>query len=132
SVITGTGRWRRDRSVQGNPIKIGDRRLARGLGVAADSVLHFEVPPGTSEFVAEVGFDDEVASQAGSNTLRFAVVLDGVEVHRHAGVPPGQSIPVRVPVGNARKLTLIVEGASLSPWAHGDWGDARFIRGDSR
>jgi hypothetical protein len=131
SMLEGTGRWRRDRSAQGNPMTIAGRRVAKGLGVQADSVISFRVPAGSSEFRCDVGLDDEVASLAASGQVEFIVDVDGREVHRTPGLRPGEHAPVQVPVAGARRLTLIVEGASLTGWGHADWGDARFVRGDA-
>jgi hypothetical protein len=129
ALLESADRWRRDRSVKGNPIVIGGRRFARGIGVQADSVVSFPVPTGASALVTGLGYDDGVGPQGPSAAIRFAILVDGHEAYRSPTMSPGQRVDdVRVPVAGATTVTLIVEGPSPNPFDHAGWGDARFVR----
>jgi hypothetical protein len=52
----------------GNTLTINGATYAKGLGVHADSILRFPMPPGCTQFQAQAGIEDEVGAN-GSATF---------------------------------------------------------------
>ena len=128
-ALVGGGVMRRDRSLQRGILTIGGHRYTKGLGVGADSIVEFAVPPDASELRTDLGFDDEVAAQRGTATLVFTVLVDGREAYRSGDVAPGRpALGVRVPVTGSRRVTLLVASPNATAWDHADWADARFVK----
>ena len=71
--------WRsvqRNRSVNGTPMRIGERRFEHGIGSHAPSVIEYEVPEGYDTFLATAGLDHSGTSQGGCGagaSVRFKV-----------------------------------------------------------
>jgi len=126
---TGYSEWRRDRSVFGNPIAIAGQHYTRGLGVHADSVLEFDVPPGVNRFVTDIGYNDEVGPPIAGREVQFIIRVDGREAYRSPLLHPQERVTdVQVSLRGARHITLVVDSAGSSDGDHADWGDARFVR----
>lgn len=119
--------YRRDRSVAGNPIRIGGVHFRRGLGVHARSRLTFPVPTGHKRFLAHVGIDDETK---GAGNAVFRVILDDAVVFEAAGVRGGTPpVAVDLPLAEGKILTLEMDfGEDLDAGDHGDWAEARFTK----
>ena len=122
--------WRRDRSVAGNPIKMGGKVWRKGLGVHSRCDLTYDLAGKFKRFLGDVGIDDEVA---GGN-VEIRIYLDGNQVF-----PTGQAkavvskksgpVAVDVDVSGGKKLTLVVDfGEELHVNDHADWANARLTR----
>ncbi|MBN2449976.1 MAG: sulfatase-like hydrolase/transferase [Lentisphaeria bacterium] len=115
---------KRDRSIRGEPLKIGGKIYARGYGVHAPSELVFALKPDFERFVACVGPDDE---RPGS--MVFQVLLDGREVASSPLLTPrrhhGFDIPI--PPGSREIRLRVTDGGNGSGSDHGDWVDAGFL-----
>ncbi|MFH1706680.1 MAG: NPCBM/NEW2 domain-containing protein [Planctomycetota bacterium] len=118
---------RTDRSVDGNPLVIGGRSYARGLGVHSFCRLAYAAGGRYSRFIADIGIDDEVL-QYGS--VDFIVKGDGRELFRRAGVDTAMDpVPVSVDVTGVGTLELIVDfGPAYDIGDHADWAGARLVR----
>ena len=120
------GGLERRRSVEQNPLRIGGKEFARGLGTHANSQVQFPLGNRYQRFEALVGVDDE-KQDAGS--VVFQVVVDGRKVF-DSGVMQGKQPAknVSVPLVGAEELLLVVtdagDGISCD---HADWADARLI-----
>jgi hypothetical protein len=124
------GGVRRDRSIQGNRITIAGHGFTKGLGMQAGSVISFRVPEGSSAFVTDIGYDDEVPVERLRAKVKCVVLVDGTEVYRSPELGPRQRIPnVHVSLEGARRITLVADAAWVTQPAAIDWGDARFVRG---
>ena len=124
-VRTGQGTAKRNKSVEGNPIRIGGRQFARGIGTHAPSVFWIQLDAWTSDFTASVGVDDEVAGTDAS--VEFIVFGKGKALwqsgNMKAGDPPKE---VNVKIRGVKKLGLIVtDGGDGGDSDHADWADAK-------
>lgn len=120
--------WMRDRSVRGQPLLLGGRRHAKGLGVHSRCELTYELAGGFRRFEATIGIDDEAA---GAGSVVFRVLVDGQE--RFASpILRGGDTPIEltpIDVADAQRLTLIVEFADHGDVQdHADWADARLVK----
>lgn len=70
SASTGWGSVKRDKSVGGGELRLGDKKAAYGLGVHADSVLEYDLPAGYTRFKARVGVDNGGGSRG---SVKFSV-----------------------------------------------------------
>ncbi len=127
SSSQGWGTLQNDRSVLGGVLQLGDTVYLRGLGTHASSTVEYDIPEGYSEFFAIVGID---AGSRGGGSVVAKVLLDGEQVFESATLT-GESEPVevRVPLGAARRITLIADETADGEKAdHVDWALARFER----
>jgi hypothetical protein len=129
STRIGWGTLHFDRSVEGNPLRIGDETFAHGIGTHAASEIVYDIAgKGFKRFVAVVGVDKEIKAPEG--TVAFQVVVDGKRKFdsgvMHASDP---AMGVEVDVTGARELRLIVtDGGDGINYDHADWADAGFLR----
>lgn len=66
-----------NKSVAGNPLRVGGRTYDHGLGTHANSQAIFDIPVDARRFVAVVGLDDEVANDKyGRGSVLFKVFGD--------------------------------------------------------
>ncbi len=122
----GWGTSRRNRSVEGNPLRIGGQEFERGLGTHAPAAFWIQLDGWTSHFYASVGVDDEVGRSPAS--VEFLVVGKGEVLWRsgimRAGDPPKK---VEVLTRGVKKLGLLVtEGPDNNHFDHANWAEARF------
>jgi hypothetical protein len=119
--------YRRDRSVDGNPLRIGEQVYGKGLGVHSRCELTYALDGACRRFLADVGIDEEVGEKG---NVDIVVLVDGKPRFERKGVAgPDEPIPVAVDVAGAARLTLVVDfGADFDICDHLDWGNARLIR----
>jgi len=121
--------WRvmKDRSVSDQALLIGGKEYARGLGVHADSKLTFALDGKFSTFHVTPGPDD-----AHHGTLEMIIQVDGKERYRSGPISREsfkEAKPLRIPVTDARQMTLIVESADgQNGGDHANWADAYLER----
>lgn len=60
----------------GNSLKIAGKPVEYGIGTHANSVIVFEVPPGTTRFKARGGIDNGGSDQGGSSSIQFFVFTE--------------------------------------------------------
>jgi len=120
-------RYRRDRSVDGNPLRLGDRSYRKGLGVHSRCELTYALDGAYRRFLADVGIDEEVGEKG---NVDVAVLVDGqVRFERKAVTGRDAPLPVAVDVAGAKRLTLRVDfGRDFDICDHADWAKARLIR----
>jgi hypothetical protein len=119
--------YRRDRSVDGNPLRIRDRSYRKGLGVHSRCELTYALDGGYRRFLADVGLDEEVGEKG---NVDVAVLVDGKAKFERQGVTGREApIPIAVDVEGGKTLTLRVDfGRDFDICDHADWGNARLIR----
>ena len=122
-TMQGWGQPQKDKSVDGNPIRIAGQTFERGLGTHADSLLYIKLAGGSQRFTALVGVDDE-AGRSGS--VEFRVLADNNEVYKSGLVRGGDKArPVDLNVTGVDTLALIVNsGIDGANNDHADWADA--------
>lgn len=118
---------RRDRAVDGQPLRLAGKVYDRGLGMQSRTYLVYRVPPGAKRFQAAVGLDDR-AGPLGS--VAFRVLVDKEE--RFLSPPmSARDAPraVDVDIAGAKTLVLIADfGERGEVRDHADWVEARLIR----
>jgi hypothetical protein len=131
-AINGWGPPERDRSngetgaVDGNLITLNGVKYTKGLGVHALSDLSFALNGQYTQFLTDVGIDDEKGS-AGS--VVFQVYGDGTKLY-DSGVMTGASVTktVTLNIAGVQTLRLVVTDAGNGNDSdHGDWAGARVV-----
>ncbi len=128
------GRFAQDMSVGGHVLTIGREMFDRGLGVHANSDTVYRLPPNQFEgFEALIGLDSAVADEQGrpreGGSILFEVYLDTQRVYS-SGLVNESIAPllVRVPLGQARLLRLVVRDAGDGITCdNADWAMARLV-----
>jgi hypothetical protein len=118
---------RRDLSVDGNPLRLGDREYTKGLGVHSRCEISYALGGRHTRFLAHVGIDEEVGDRGNAHVQ---VLVDGeVKFERKALRGRDAPVPVALDVAGAKVLTLRVDfGEELDICDHVDWAAARLIR----
>ena len=129
-VKQGWGELRRGKTIELNPIRIGARHFAKGLGIHAVSEVNVFLPTPARRLTAHIGIDDETK---GLGSVIFTVETEGRELFR-SGVCRGHDapVPVSVELNGAKKVTLRVldAGDGVIHMAHADWADAKILLAD--
>ncbi|MDR2648506.1 MAG: NPCBM/NEW2 domain-containing protein, partial [Clostridiales bacterium] len=116
---------KRDMSHDGNPLKLGGKVYAKGIGAHAPSELTFALNEKYTRFTSVVGYDDEVLqSAAPSANAAFRVLLDGVEAYNSGPMTPGMVRNVDVDVSNTTTMTLAADPNGNNDHDHADWAGA--------
>ena len=118
---------RRDRSVDGNPLRLGGRTYRKGLGVHSRCELTYALDGAYRRFLADVGIDEEVGDKG---DVDVAVLVDGKVVFERKGLTGRAApLPVALDIAKAARLTLRVDfGRRFDICDHADWANARLIR----
>jgi hypothetical protein len=118
--------WKRDRSVLGRPLIVGNRTFEKGIGAHATSKLTFEAGGRYDELAAEIGIDAETG---GKGDCVFTVLADGESIFSQRMKGSDPPAPLRVDIRGKKEITLVVEaGEGLDLADHADWCDVRFIQ----
>lgn len=124
----GWGKLGVDRSVQDQPLKIGERAFEHGLGTHANGELVYLLGGGYARLRAWVGVDAEV-TQYPEASVTFRVLGDGKELFA-SGVMKGDTPAARVDVDvrAVQVLRLVVGDGGDGIYAdHADWADAELV-----
>ncbi|MBX6314199.1 MAG: NPCBM/NEW2 domain-containing protein, partial [Isosphaeraceae bacterium] len=119
--------FRRDRSVEGHPLRLAGQPYDRGLGTQSRTLLAYRLDGRARRFQALIGLDDR-AGPLGS--VVFRIKVDGKE----AFVSPPMTVhdaprPVDVDVSGAKLLILMTEfGERGEVRDFADWAEARLVR----
>lgn len=127
SATQGWGEPHRNKSVEGNPLRIGGQKFDRGFGTHAESFLKINLAGGAQKFTASVGVDDEVNGNAASS-VEFFVIGDGKTLWSSGVMRAGEAAKAcDVDLTDVKALTLKVgDGGNDMEWDHADWADAKF------
>jgi NPCBM/NEW2 domain len=119
---------RRDRTVEGGPLRLRNALYPRGLGVHSQCEIEYPLEGKYRRFEATVGIDDDTL---GRGSLRFEIHVDGKPAFSSDEVT-GKSPALRIDginVSGARRLTLRVRfGAQADIQDHADWCDALLVK----
>lgn len=128
-MTTGWGAAQADRGVAGQPLSIGGKKFARGVGTHAASKLRVNLGGNASRFVAQVGVDD---SAEGQGSVEFIVVGDGRMLWQSGLLTGGKpAVPVDIDIAGVQTLGLrVTEGEDGASHDHADWADARISMKD--
>ena len=119
----GWGGPQKNKSVDGNPLRIGGRTFEHGLGTHADSVLYIALDGSARKFTALVGVDDESADRG---TIEFRILADGKEIYRSGVMRGGDTArKVDVDISGVDMLVLTVNsGGDDMNYDHAYWANA--------
>ena len=128
-----------NKSIDGNPIRIGGKEFSNGVGTRATSVLFVNLNGGAERFTAMVGADDNpiVLPQATPGQpaptpppptpIIFRVVGDGRVLLVSKPVARGDAPePIQVDVKGIKTLVLHVKPVDGTRPVAADWADAKF------
>ncbi len=125
-IVTSTRRWQRDKNVMGLALTLGSKSYEKGIGVASESHLTFDVKGRFSELCTTIGID---ARTQGRGDCVFVVRGDGQELVRERITAQDMPRDLKLTVAGIQQLELIVEvGEELDLSDHANWCDARLIR----
>ena len=125
SMQQGWGTPQANRAVNGQPLSIGGKKFARGVGTHSYSSYRLLLKGGTERFSASVGVDD---AAGGPGTVIFQISADGRIAFNSGIMRLGQPAKtVDVDLRGVRAILLSVrtayDGISFD---HANWADARF------
>ena len=126
-----------NKAIDGNPLRIGGREFAEGVGTRATSVLFVNLGGGADRFSATVGADDNpISPPAGAapnasppppTPIIFRVVGDGRVLHVSRPVVRGDAPePLDVDVRGIKTLVLHVKPVDGARPVAANWADAKF------
>ena len=124
---------RRDRSVNGSPMRLGGRAFSRGVGTFPSSELQVELN-GATRFIAHVGLDDEAIGsewKGCTGSAKFTVKGDGEVLWNSPVKRPGDP-PDRIDIDTTGVgvLQLIAStGGDGHLFDFANWANACLIRG---
>jgi alpha-galactosidase len=124
SITQGWAEARANRSVDGNPLRVGGKTYASGIGTHAKSEWILPLDGEASELSGACGVDDEVSEKA---SLQFVIEGDGKELWKSPVMRRGQAAEsFTTKLGGVKTLRLLVEdGGNGSTEDHGDWLDLK-------
>lgn len=114
----------------GRTINLNGTTYAKGLGVHSSSEIVYNLNGQYSQFLSDVGVDEEVGS---GGSVSFQVFLDGVKAfdsNKMTGTSATQTINLNVSGKNQLKLVVTPQdGGNTND--HADWANARIVAGTS-
>lgn len=125
-VSCGWSTAKASRSVDGNPLRIGDREFKRGVGTHSNGRIKILLDGKASRFTALVGVDAEVREQRHKGSVVFRVLGDGRELWK-SEVMSAEAKAVSVDVPLAGIKTLLLECGDSGDgnfYDHADWAEA--------
>jgi hypothetical protein len=107
-----------NRSVDGKPLAVGNKRFADGIGTHANSSIVFTLPNNAIGFDVIPGIDDEV----GAADVIFEVYEDNNPLWSSAPYY-GFEKPIKVHINlhKGKELKLVVNSNGERSWDHADW-----------
>ncbi|GGT56113.1 hypothetical protein GCM10010207_65230 [Streptomyces atratus] len=121
------GTLRKDRSVDGNPIRLNGTAYAKGIGTHANSTVTYTLNGAYSRFHSDVGVDDEVSA---NSTVRFEVWGDGTKLYETPEVmtsaSPTRSVDVSIKGVKSLVLKVTDAGDGINS-DHADWAGAKLL-----
>nr|WP_321406027.1 NPCBM/NEW2 domain-containing protein [uncultured Carboxylicivirga sp.] len=90
SWVSATSGWAsvvKNKSLDGNPLKVNGVTYANGFGVNAYSIIEFDLPDGYTTFKAFCGIDDEVLTAPNGVTVEFMVFTQDPSVLASLSIP---------------------------------------------
>lgn len=120
---------RADRGVAGQPLSIGGKKFAHGVGTHAASRFRVDLGGKAKRFTAQVGVDDSAGKQG---SVEFIVNGDGRKLWSSGRLTGGQPAKaVDVNLAGVRTLTLLVtDGGDGASFDHADWAEAVIVLSD--
>ena len=129
SGTTGYGAIQKDLSIGGNPITLRGTTYPTGIGTHAASTLTYNLAGAYTNFLSDVGIDDEELGK-GTGSVDFQVIGDG-KVLFDSGVLTNASpvVSINVSVVGVNTLSLVATNGVPNDidYDHADWAGARLL-----
>ena len=126
-ATVGWGSIHKDKSVEGNTLKLAGKTFSHGIGTHADSEIEMAIPQGARKFLAVAGCDLE---KSGEDTMMLFIYIDGKLVDHSSLIKIGQYyvFDVDIPEGAQTILLYAYEGTyGGATNDHSDWAVAGFV-----
>lgn len=114
-------------SGDGSIITLNGQTYQKGLGVHANSEIVYDISKDYSQFLADIGIDDEAGSSRGS--VIFQVWADGTNIYESvliAGRAPIIHIDLNVTGVDELKL-IVTDAGNGNDYDHADWAGIRLV-----
>ena len=110
----------------GRPMKLGDRKIERGLYCHATSNLEVLLDRPAKKLTALIGVDHNENTAGGGGSVVFSIRVDNQEIFKselmHGGEP---GVPISVDLGGAKTFSLLVsDGGDGISCDQADWAEA--------
>lgn len=134
SMNNGWGPAEKDRSngelggSDGRTLTLAGQTYAKGLGVHAGSEIVYNLNGQYSQFLSDIGIDDEVGN---GGSVAFTIYLDNAKVF-DSGTITGSSATQKVSLDVTGKQTLklaVHHVGDGNAYDHADWANARLVSG---
>jgi len=129
SATTGWATVQKNLSIGGNTITLRGNKYATGIGTHAASTIVYNLAGGYTNFLSDVGIDDE-ENGIGTGSVDFQVIGDG-KVLFDSGVLTNASpvVSINVSVVGVQTLQLVATNgvAGSINFDHADWAGARLL-----
>ena len=124
-VLLNRSTWTADTNFSGGPIRLGETRHAKGIGMISGMELVFEVA-GFNRFAAITGIDVDRRNRGDCEAV---VLIDGREVFREHLRGGDEAKPLNIEIDGAKTLTLKAEpGENFDLSDHVNWAGARLLK----
>jgi len=122
---SGWARTRKNKSIDGRPLKIAGKSFRRGVGTHAHGVFRIQLDGKTTKFTAMVGIDAETGNRG---SAEFQVIVNKKIIWKSGVMKGGQAAkPVEVNLTGMKMVDLVVTmGGDGFGHDHTDWADAKF------
>jgi hypothetical protein len=124
--------YRRDRNLDGDPMRLENEPYEKGLALHAYTELVYDLGGGYKEFAAVLGVD---AQAGGASDVKVTIYGDDKELHSYDVKRKGKPQQVRLQVKDVRSLRIVVRSANegelnglLDLGNQVDLADARVIK----
>lgn len=124
SALDGINHYRRDKNVDGGPLRLGGQTYSKGLALQAYTELVYDIGGEYKEFKAVLGIDDQVG---GDSNVKVVIEGDNRELFKgELNRKDKKAIPLVVDVKNVKLLRIVVTSANvLDLGDHVDLADAK-------
>jgi hypothetical protein len=124
SGLEGTDHIKRDKNLDGGPLRINGVAYTKGLAVPATTELIYDIGGDYKSFKAVVGFDDQVG---GDSNVQILVEGDGREIYKTAlKRADKKKIDLNLDIKNVKNLRIVVKSADLLDLGyHVNFADAK-------
>ena len=111
------------RSNDGGAIRLNNSTYDKGLGVAGDSVITYQLDGQFQKFFSDVGIDDSVQTRG---SIAFQVWADGKKIYDSGTIRGNHDTKsLQLNVGGVSELKLVTTSNGNGTYDHGDWAGAR-------
>jgi len=122
-------KYQRDRSLDGPPIRLGDKTYSRGLAIHSQTLLRYRIGGEYRRFQAVMGIDESLFDKRQLGHVHVVIRGDGKVLLETDVSGKDSPRPVDLDVSGVRDLEILVDfGENLSICDHLDLADARVIK----